>query len=95
MQAVDVKPSDWANFLREYEPGATVRSRGFTMVSTDAPYRGNVRIHVDSTGGKDISPVVAVQGRVVFPDNEAFKVISREFDPRTSIWNIYVEDLGR
>lgn len=95
VRSAEVQPADWGSFLREYEPGATVRGRGFTIASQDGPQRGNVRVHINSTGGKDISPVVPGRNQVVFPDNEAFKVVSREFDPIARIWNIYLDDVGR
>ena len=95
MRSGQVESSDWGSFLRTYEPGTTVREPGFTTTSKQAPHGGNVRIHIESTQGKDISPVANGHRQVVFPAGEKFKVVAREFDPRTSVWNIYLDDLGR
>jgi hypothetical protein len=94
VREVLVEPHDWATFLREYEPGATVREPGFTTASNRLAHGGNVRIYIASQHGKDIGPVVPGQSAVMFPAGEAFKVVSREFDPLSRLWKIYVNDLG-
>lgn len=93
--SVQVEPRDWGMYLHEYEPGATVWEPGFLAASKQTPYRGNIRFHIQSRHGKDISPMVPGRNPVVFPAGERFTVIAREFDERTSTWNIYLDDLGR
>lgn len=95
VREVTVEPTDWGTFLREYEPGATVREPGFTTASRKPLVGGNVRIYIASQYGKDIDPVVPTQSQVVFPAGEVFKVVSREYDSMNGIWKIYVKDLGR
>jgi hypothetical protein len=95
VRGADVKTSDLGDFLLRYEPGTTIRESGFTTTSTDTPFRGNVRVYVNATYGKDISPLVPGQNQVLFPAGEAFKVTAREFDPMTKMWTIYLDDMGR
>jgi hypothetical protein len=95
IRGADVKTSDLGDFLLRYEPGTTIREPGFITTSTQQPFRGNVRIYVNATHGKDISPLVPGQNQVLFPAGEAFKVTAREFDPMTKMWTIYLDDMGR
>lgn len=95
VRAVHVSGEQLTKLLEEYTPGTTVHEPGFTMASTDGPYRGNVRIIVDSVQGKDISAVVPGRNRVAFSAGEEFKTIWRGFDPVAKVWNIHVVDLGR
>jgi hypothetical protein len=90
-----VETKDWGTFLREYEPGATVREPGFTIASNKMAQGGNVRFYINAQHAKDIGPVMPGKNPVVFPAGEAFRVVSREFDPLSRIWRIYVDDLGR
>jgi hypothetical protein len=94
-RGLDVKTSDLGDFLLRYEPGTTIREPGFTTTSTQQPFRGNVRIYVNATHGKDISKLMSAPNQVVFPAGEAFKVAAREFDQTTKMWTIYLDDMGR
>jgi hypothetical protein len=95
IRGLDVKTSNLGDFLLRYEPGATIREPGFTTTSTQHPFRGNVRVYVNATHGKDISPLVPAQNQVVFPAGEAFKVTGRKFDQISKMWTIYLDDMGR
>jgi hypothetical protein len=95
IRGVDVNPSDLGRLLDQYQPGTVVREPGFTTASKDGPARGNVRFYVNSANGKDISPVVPGQQQVIFSAGEKFKVTAREFDPRTTVWKIRLDEVGR
>jgi hypothetical protein len=95
IRGLDVKTSDLGDFLLRYEPGTTIREPSFTTTSMQHPFRGNVRVYVNATHGKDISPLVPGQHPVLFPAGETFKVTERRFDQISKMWTIYLDDLGR
>jgi hypothetical protein len=94
IRGVDIESSNLGILLDQYKPGTVIREPGFITTSTKGT-SANVQFYINSTQGKDISPVVSGQQVVVFPAGEAFRVAAREFDLRTRVWKISLDDLGR
>ncbi|MBV8993467.1 MAG: hypothetical protein JO287_07140 [Pseudonocardiales bacterium] len=94
-RGINVPPNALPQVLDKYQPGTIVNEPAFTSTSKSQPYSGNVKFVIQSSHGKDISPLLVGQQEVLFPPGNTFVVDGTTFNNMTQQWEIYLTDRGR